>query len=133
MGEFLARQLTRRVQAITSMDERIQNTFREVKAEFEFHDEKPKPYFSLNLEAVLRDLNNYNKNSIVFHEDMIYLLNLISREFAELVRSYQFAGFEYLRLNVAQESNAWILGREDLEMFRRKKLDIQGLLSVPKI
>ncbi len=131
LGDFLAKQLTRRIQNITSVDERVQNTFREAKVEFEYHKEPPKPYFSLNIEAVLRDLNNYNKNSIVFHEDMIYLLNIASREFVDVVRSYQFGKYDYLRLNVAQEPEAWTLGREDLEMFRRKKVDLQGLLSIP--
>ena len=134
LGSFLAQQLTRRVQGLVAGDERIQNTFREVKMEFEYNESPDKkPYFSLNLEAILRDFNNYSRQSVVFHEDMLYLLNLISREFVDLLRSYMFGDFDYLRLNVAQEPTQWILGREDLELFRRKRIDLQGLLSVPKL
>jgi hypothetical protein len=133
LGPFLAQQLTRRVQSLIAGDERIQNTFREVKLEFEFNDKPGEPSFSLNLEAILRDFNNYTRTSLVFHEDMLYLLNLTSREFVDLLRSYHYVEFDFLRLNVAQEPTQWILGRDDLELFRRKRLDLQGLLSVPKI
>lgn len=133
LGVFLADQLTRRVQALVSGDERIQNTFREIKLHFDYKEDKPKPYFSLTLEASLKDFNNYNRTSLIFHEDMLYLLDVASREFVDVLRSYQFGNYEYLRLNVAQEASPWTLGREDLELFRRKKVDLQGLLSVPKL
>lgn len=132
MGPFLAQQLTRRVQALLSTDERIQNTFRDVRLNFEYQEAEP-AYFSLDLEATLRDFNNYNRQSLVFHEDMIYLLTLASQEFVEVLRSYQFGNYDYLRLNVAQDPTPWVLGREDLEMFRRKKVDLQGLLTLPRI
>ncbi len=133
-GAFLAQQLTRRVQGIIAGDERVQNTFREAKMDFIYHEEEPaRPYFSLEIEAVLRDLNNYNRQSLLFHEDMIYLLTLASREFVEVLRSYQFAEFDYLKVSLAQDPAPWILGREDLELFRRKKVDLQGLLSLPHV
>lgn len=132
MGPFLAAQLTRRVQSLLASDERIQNTFRDFKSDFEYHEEpNGKPFFSLDLEASLKDLNHYSRKSPIFHEDMLYLLTLASREFVNVLRSYRF-GFDYLRLNVAQDPNTWILGRNDLELFRRKKIDLQGLLSVPR-
>jgi len=134
LGPFLAQQLTRRAQALVGADERIRNTFRQVQLVFEYHEntEEP-PHFSLNVEAALQDTEAYGYDSLVFHEDMLYLLNLASREFVDLVRSYQFGGYDYLSLNLAPEPDAWILGREDLELFRRKKIDLQGLLTVPKI
>jgi hypothetical protein len=134
MGPFLAQQLTRRVQALIAGDERVQNTFREAKMDFIYHEEEPaKPYFSLETEAVLRDLNNYTRQSLVLHEDMIYLLTLASREFVEVLRSYQFGSYDYLKVSLAQEPAPWVIGREDLELFRRKKVDLQGLLTLPKL
>lgn len=133
LGPFLALQLSRRMQAMMAGDERIQNTFREIKLNFDYHEDSQRPYFSLDIEAVLKDFNNYKKGSLVFHEDMIYLLNLASREFVEVLRSYQFGDYDYLRLNLAQDPAQWILGREDLELFRKKKIDLQGLLSVPHL
>jgi hypothetical protein len=34
---------------------------------------------------------------------------------------------------VAQDSNAWIMQRKDLELFRKNKMDLQNLLTLPKI
>ena len=133
LGVFLAEQLTRRVQALSSADERIQNTFRDIKLRFDYKEDPVKPYFSLAIEASLKDFNHYNRMSLIFHEDMIYLLNIASREFVDVLRSYQFGNYEYLRLNVAQEASPWMIGREDLELFRRKKVDLSGLLSMPKL
>lgn len=130
IGPFLADQLTRRVQAILSMDERIQNTFRGVQLEFQYVREPEPAHFSLNIEASLRDFNNYKRDSIVFHEDMLYLLNIVSREFVEVLRSYRFGDFDYLSLEVAQEPSPMLLWREDLELFRKGKMQFQGMLSL---
>ena len=132
MGNFLAQQLTRRVQALLAADERVQNTFRDVKLNFDYVKQDP-AHFTLDLEVVLRDFNHYNRESLVFHEDMVYLLTLASREFVDVLRSYQFGDYGFLTLNVAQEPSPWILGRENLELFRRKKIDIQGLLSPVRV
>lgn len=134
LGPFLADQLTRRVQAILASNERIQNTFREVALTFAYNEDDPvNPFFSMNLEATLRDFNHYTRTSMVYHEDMIYLLSLASREFVNVLRSYQFGEFKYLKLNLAREPNEWLLGRDNLELFRRKKIDFQGLLSLQKL
>jgi hypothetical protein len=46
-----------------------------------------------------------------------------------VLRSYNFRDYDYLSLNVAKEPSKWILGREQLELYRRGKMDLQGLLS----
>ncbi len=133
LGPFLADQVSRRVQALVTSDERIQNTFREVKLSFSYREEANQPHFSMNLEASLKDFNHYSMHSLVYHEDMLYLLDIISREFVTVLRSYQFGDFEYLSLNVAHEPSEWVLNRDALELFRRKKIDLQGLLSLPQV
>ncbi|MBI3307519.1 MAG: hypothetical protein HYZ84_06925 [Candidatus Omnitrophica bacterium] len=133
LGPFLAKQLTRRVQGMASADERIQNTFRDIKLEFTYHEDSEKPFFSLDLETILRDFNHYQQNSIALHEDMIYFLNMASREFVTVLRSYSFSDYQYLSLNLVQEPAPHILGRDDLELFRRGKLELISLLSVPKV
>ncbi len=130
LGGFLAEQLTRRVDGLVAGDERIRNTFQGVKLSFKYHEEAETPYFTLNLEeALLRDFNHYQRGSVALHEDMLYLLGLASREFVDVLRAYRFGSFNRLLVNIAQESNAWNFGREELELFRRKKIDLQGLLS----
>lgn len=133
VGKFLAAQVTRRVQAMMATDERIQNTFRDIKLNFDYHQEETHPYFSLDMETTLKDFNHYSKGSLVYHEDMLYLLNLASREFVEVLRGYQFEKFDYLKLNLAQDPHSWSFARQDLELFRRKKIDLAGLLTAPKI
>lgn len=136
VGPFLADQITRRVQSLLldpAHAERIQNTFHEVKLNFEYHEEPVSPHYSLDIEAVLKESDDSSQGPMAFHEDMIYLLNVASREFVDVLRSYRFGNFTYLSLNISEEPSQWILGREDLEMFRRKKIDLQGLLTLPKI
>lgn len=132
VGKFLAAQVTRRVQGLMASDERIQNTFRDIKLNFDYREEA-KPYFSLDIETTLKDFNHYSKDSLVYHEDMLYLLNLVSREFVEVLRGYQFEKFDYLKLNLAQDAHSWSFAKQDLELFRRKKIDFPGLLGAPKI
>ena len=134
MGPVLAQQLTRRAQALAAMDERIQNTFRDVKLNFDYAGAPPASHFSLGVQATLKDLNNYPQGSIMLHEDMLYLLNIVSREFVDVLRGYHFGEYEHLTLRVAQEPYDIVLAREDLELFRRKKLDMHTLLaSLPNL
>jgi hypothetical protein len=133
LGPFLAQQLNRRSQALAAMDERIQNTFREIKIEFNYQETPAPPHFDLSLEGGLNDFNHYSGNSLVFHEDMLYLLNKIYREFVNVLRSYHFGDYDYVSLKIAQDSNAWIMQRKDLELFRKNKMDLQNLLTLPKI
>lgn len=132
LGDFLAEQITRRVKAIVRSDERIQNTFLGTELEFKYHESPlEKAYFSLDMDVAFKEFNHYAEGSIVKHEDMVYLLNLISREFVNVLRGYQFGEYQYLSLQVAQEPNAWIFLRDDLELFRRNKIAFTGLLSAP--
>ncbi len=134
LGPFLAQQLTRRAQLLVAKDERIQNTFREVNLTFNYHEDTGEPYFSLDLEVLLRDITTAKmKDSIVWHEDMLYLLTLASREFVTVLRGYQFKTYSYLTFNVAQDTGHWTLGREDLELFRQKKVDLAKLLAVATV
>lgn len=134
LGSFLANQLTRRVQGLISGDERIQNTFRNIRLEFEYHEEGDQPpYFSLNLDASLRDFNNYSSGSLMLHEDMLYFLTLASKEFVEVVRSYNFKPYHYLSLNVSQEPIPFILQKDDLELFRRNKIALVDLIGMTKL
>ncbi|MDP3920902.1 MAG: hypothetical protein Q8R76_08875 [Candidatus Omnitrophota bacterium] len=135
VGVFLAQQLTRRIQTLVAVDERIQHTFREVRLALEYEGIEDKaPSFSLDFKSVaLRDFNNYSRESLLFHEDMIYLLSLIYREFVDVLRSYHFGDYDYLSLTLPQETEQRIFGRDDLELFRQNKIDAQALLNTSRI
>jgi len=131
LGGFLAQQLTRRVQGVLAEDERIRNTVREAKLEFGYSEDpnQEASHFTLNADVRLRDFDSYRVESFVMNEDISYLLGLASREFVNVLRGYSFGDYDYLELNITQDSNPRILGREDLELFRRNKINIKTLLT----
>ena len=129
LGDFLAEQLTRRTQTLLFSDERIQNTFETIQVNVRYHQESAKSYFSLQLNLKLKTPTPCASVPSAFQEDVLHLLTLSSREFVEVLRSYQFSDYEFLELNLDSESVSHILGREDLELFRRNKVDLAGLLG----
>lgn len=129
LGDFLAEQLNRRSQAILSMDERIQNTFQALRLNFRYHRDEPKNYFSLDMDVKLKSAAPLASPPSVLDEDILYLLNRVSREFVLVLRSYGFLDYKYLQLNLASDPISRILAQEDLELFRQNKMDLQGLLG----
>lgn len=129
LGNFLAEQLTRRTQSLLFSDERIQNTFEALHLNFQYHQDVTENHFSLGLDAKLKSPATPISHISFLHEDVLYLLNLASREFVSVLRSYRFSDYEFLQLNLSSDGTARVLGREDLELFRRNEVDLQGLLA----
>lgn len=125
LAQFLADQLSRRVHALLGQDERIFNTFENVRLIFNYY-KNPEKHFSLAIEARLKDINS---TDLVSNEDMLYLLDAVSKEFAVLMRSYSFNDFDYLSLDFAQDPTGWFIKREDLDLFRRGKVEIKDIIS----
>jgi len=133
LGTFLSMQLTRRVQADLAADERIHNTFRLLKVGFDYV-EKPEPgKFSMNIQAKLQDEQAGSGRKILLNEDMLYALNIVLREFVDLVQNYRFGDYQQIRLNVANSNLSEVLDRDQLELFRRKEIDTAGLFSLVKV
>lgn len=131
LGNYLAEQLTRRTQNLVIMDERIQNTFESMHLTFRYEKESKetnKNYFSLDLEVRPKSHGALQPDPSALDEDVLYLLSLTSREFVDLVRSYRFTDYEFLQLKLVSDPVARILAKEDLELFRRNKIDLKGLL-----
>ncbi len=114
-------------------DERIHNTFHGIKASFDYALRPEPGRFSMNIEAKLLDRNQPEGTNILFHEDMLYALNLAFREFVDVVKSYGFGDYRNLSLNVSAAGVPWILNRDQLETFRRRQVDMAGLLSFVKM
>ena len=131
LGDFLAEQLTRRTQNLIYMDERIHNTFDTIQLAFRYEKgaAASRPHFSLELEMKQKVPTFSAAPSPALDEDVLYLLNLVSREFVNVLRSYQFSDYEFLRLTFGPERAARIIQREDLELFRQKKIDMAGLIK----
>ncbi|MBI4358268.1 MAG: hypothetical protein HY584_03120 [Candidatus Omnitrophica bacterium] len=141
LGEFLARQLNRRVQALLLADERIRHTVQHAQINFNYQhrpDEmgsaRDQPHFALYFDFLTKGMRRESQKTIdqvISDEDVLYLFNLILREFADLVRSYRFDKYQYLELVWEPGGASAILQLfpERLDLFREKKLSIAGLLA----
>ena len=130
MGDFLSRQLTRRFQMIAAEDERIINTFSNVKLVVRYEPE-PQSCFLFNAVSSLRNPKEtaYSPDQGI-HEDVLYFWDRVAREFVEVLRSYSFQDYSSLRFQLSQgeKSLTWVATREDLELFRRHKKSLKDIL-----
>jgi hypothetical protein len=132
VGDFLADQLTRRIMRLISEDERIRNTFSSIKTTVQFVQEAESSHFVFNFEQlVLKATGESIQDEMPLHEDVIYLLNLISRDFVNVLQSYHFSDYHFLALNFDGIMDSRMVKKDDLELFRKKKLDFRGILSSP--
>ncbi len=142
LGEFLSRQLNRRVQALLLADERIHHTIRHAQVNFAYRNEpeetsisKPQPHFALYFDFLTKGMKKTSRtlDQVIGDEDVLYLFNLILREFADVVRSYRFSNYNYLGLiwEPGDASAVLKLAPERLDLFRTKKLDVAALLESP--
>ncbi len=132
MGDFLARQFTRRFQQLAAEDERIFNTFSNVKLAVRF-EESPDRHFLFNAAAPLKGPGQVAYTPAKgLHEDVLYFWGRIAREFVEVLRSYSFQDYKSLRFQIYQDGKlmTWTAGREDLELFRRHKKDLASILRL---
>ncbi|HOE68313.1 MAG TPA: hypothetical protein PLH16_01465 [Candidatus Omnitrophota bacterium] len=128
-GEFLALQLTRRIQMLIGQDERIYNTFSGVKVMLKYEPSKP-CHYSLYMTAPSKDIRQkvYSATGGI-NADVIYLWELAAREFADVLHGYGYKDWDYLMFFLSQtKSYSWRASREDLELFRRKKKSLQDTL-----
>ena len=130
MGDFLARQFTRRFQQNASDDERMANTFASVKLVVHFEQE-PEPHFVFNAAAPLRAEKEVSySESQGIHEDVLYFWDRVAREFVDVLRSYSFQDYKSLQFQIFQHEQllTWNVSREDLELFRRHKKALKDIL-----
>ncbi|OGW86931.1 MAG: hypothetical protein A3C35_00090 [Omnitrophica bacterium RIFCSPHIGHO2_02_FULL_46_11] len=145
LGEFLVRQMNRRIQALLSANERIHHTIRQAQINFAFRsgtNAQPKndgsdnkPYFALYFDLATKEMTQPSQtiDQLISDEDILYLFELVLREFSDVIRSYQFKDFNRLEL-IWQQGNppaVLKLDPDQLDLFREKKLNIAALLSAP--
>ena len=113
------------------MDERIFNTFNAVKVNVRYErlEDKEKPYFSIEFNIELKDASiRLSEIDWTFQEDVIYLLDVVLREFAIVLRGYHFEDYVNFKISNVQNPVVTILEKPSLELFRRGKIDITTLL-----
>jgi len=133
LGDFLARQLSRRFDALLTTDERVFNTFNATRVLATYHrttDRNP-AHFSLDFDLEPKHSDaGLVASDWVSEEDSLYVMNLVLREFVTLLRSYSFTDFSHFELiNVTSPAAGAILTKSDLELFRQGKIDIGHLLN----
>ena len=134
LGEFIAIQLTRRLQYAAAADERIQHTFSGVKLLFKYESKKP-GFFSLFLTAPLKGSGQkaYTETEGI-HEDILYIWELAAREFVNVIRAYRFKDWEYLEFELVEAPGyLWTASKQDLERFRKKKRALQDILTLTAV
>ncbi len=135
MGDFLARQLTRRFQALASENERIYNTFESVKLTVQF-ELQPDKRFIFSAAAPLRgDHASAYTAERGLHEDVLYFWDLAAREFVQVLYSYSFKDYQFLEFQLFQDGKllTWTASREALELFRRKKRSLKEILVLSAV
>jgi len=133
LGTFLAMQLTRRVQSDLAADERIHNTFNLLKVGFDYIEQPEPGRFSMNIQAKLRGTDAELSPNGLLNEDILYALNMALREFVDLVQNYRFGDYQQISLNMSNLQAPEVLSRDQLELFRRKQVDLAGLLTFSNI
>jgi hypothetical protein len=135
MGDFLARQLTRRFQALASENERIYNTFESVKLTVQF-EVQPDKRFIFSAAAPLRGAHaSAYTAEHGLHEDVLYFWDLAAREFVQVLYSYSFKDYQFLEFQLFQDGKllTWTASREALELFRRKKKSLKDILVLSAV
>ena len=137
LEDFLAQQITRRVQAVLGEDERIQNTFTtsRVLVSYVYPDpeKKEKGYFSVQTNLALKRSHSSSAmfldhpQAVIQNEDLRYLLNQAMRECMTVIRGYWYDRYEYVKLDSVM-GISFILKKPDLDLYRRKKIDIAELV-----
>jgi len=132
MGDFLARQFTRRFQQLAGEDERLFNTFKSVKLAVRF-EEMPDRHFLFSAAAPLKGVGQvaYHPEKGL-HEDVLYFWERVAREFVQVLRSYSFQDYQSLQFQIYENGKllTWTASREDLELFRRHKMKFSSILHL---
>jgi len=68
---------------------------------------------------------------VIGDEDVLYVLEAALREFVLVIRSYRFTDYDRLELiwEPAGASQAFKISPDELDLFRRKKRELQQLLG----
>lgn len=157
LPEFLAQQITRRVQQILHDDPRIMKSFENVRVEFSHIKEEATPDLSKKVDATgaqhplasgqtVSNVGHFrlttlitpkistkvkaSKNKNLFsREDVQYVLDKALREFVSVLRSYRFEDFQYLDIISPADNEILVLEKQDLELYRQKKIPLVQLLN----
>jgi hypothetical protein len=141
MGEFLARQITKRLQAVIAENEtlsesyfvkKVLSTYTDPQNDFEEAVNQP-PYFSIEY-----DLGSQSYLSISLYPEkekeeadkrLQELVRLILTEFNDVIYGYKFKDYSYLELVNGTTGENRIIPPHELELIKMGKMTVDTLLS----
>lgn len=140
LGDFLAYQLNRRIQALLSADERVRLTVQQARLNFLFvgapNGDLPAsnhPHFKLAFSFLTKSMKRSPQtiHEVLGDEDVRYMLRLVLEEFRTVTQGYSFSDYESLELFWEQFSGSQFLEipRAVLEAFFKKKISFDRLLG----
>ena len=142
LGVFLARQLNRRVQAELVVDERVRLTIKHARINFQFGEsemegspDRQHQSFEIHFDFVSKDMKRPPRalKDVLGDEDVLYIFELLMKEFVTVLRSYQFSDFEDLSLQWEPEGYGGaqdVIDKDHIELFRQGKIGIRDLLHL---
>jgi len=141
MGDFLARQITKRLQTLVAESDILSNSFSVRKVACEYTDYRSDSEELINepsFFSVEYDLGAQSYLSISLYpekeknekdEIMRELIALVLTEFNDVMYGYKFKDYSYLELVNNTSGENLIIPPHELELFKVKKLSIDSLLS----
>lgn len=151
LPEFLAQQLTRRVTGFVFTDERIENTLGHIKPEVTFQRKSTegsgtkipsspagkvrdelagKEYFFFKTIPAEKDVLTVTETPANRSpEDIDYYLDRVIRLITKVLHDYDFNNFSGLEIQIPFSDKTFFLSRDNLEKFRKKKLDIKHFIA----
>ncbi len=146
LPQFLAEQLTRRVNQLLLDDQRVAGLFSQARIEITHvgkdeaekkeaeveENAPPANHFRLMLLFSSRNAGASTApaaQDVFDREDVRYLLDKALQEFVTVIRSYRFEDYEYVDVFSPTESQILVLGKQQLELYRQKKLPLIDLFN----
>jgi hypothetical protein len=137
-GDFLARQLNRRVQSLLTMDERVRLTIQHASMQFLFLDAKPGndvdegPRFQVKFNFLTKSMERppTTIDEVLGDDDVGYVFRVIMKEFMDVMRGYSFSDYDGIDLVWEKMDSSEILRvpRAALEKFQGKKFTMADLV-----
>jgi hypothetical protein len=143
IDEFLAAQLTRRVQADFQQDPKVFDHFEDATAEFVYYPERDvkavaeeaareeglAKYFLCRLEIRPSDPALLVSADFIRDPYVEHAVTVSLKEFVKVLRSYDFKDYDFLRLEIDGTDNVYELTPKMLEQFRKKRPPLRDILG----
>lgn len=142
LEEFLAEQITKRLQADIGLDRHINDKFilgkpneiitcsyENILGDPAIRGKDAGGYFSFYLAMRLKEKLFITVNDLKQNEDLLYLLEMVAREFAYVMNAYSFKDYTHMELHLPLLNQGLIVTKEDIQKFYKNKASLEELLN----